>query len=87
MTSSSEDTGTRCRSCGVNIETEPVHPTIRIPPGYCPDCIDAHGHPMSYEEVFDRLVKEYIEKSRMDVASAERAADERMWKLPAWTES
>ena len=88
MPSSTADVGTpRCRSCGTELEPYPTEPSpVPIPLGYCKDCIDEHGHPKSYEDVFDRLVKELVKKEKMDVASAERAVEERMSGLPAWTE-
>ena len=56
------------------------------PPWVLQGLHNEHGHPKSYEDVFDRLVKELVKEEKMDVASAERAAEERMSGLPAWTE-
>ncbi len=74
-----------CRSCGAVLGPDPsmVAESSEIA-GYCQDCVDRHGHPMSYEDVFQRLVGEYIRKEGMDVASAERTAENRMTGLPAW---
>jgi len=69
----------QCQSCGM--------PLADAKPGqmYCPYCADEKGNLKPYETIFEGTVSGYfMGMMKMSRADAEKAARERLKKMPAW---